>query len=135
MTQDMYDRERREAIEAGERALSSLYAAYDELKRARNWGIVDILGGGLFTTLIKRGKMDNARRLMENARIDLQRFGHELNDVHMNLQMDGLIGFFDYYDNFFADIFVQTQINDAGRQLEEAIYRVEEVLSRLKAGE
>ena len=44
-------------------------------------------------------------------------------------------GFFDYYDNFFADIFVQTQINDAGRQLEEAIYRVEEVLSRLKAGE
>ena len=96
---------------------------------------MDILGGGFFTTLIKRGKMDNARRLMENARIDLQRFGHELNDVHMNLQMDGLIGFFDYYDNFFADIFVQTQINDAGRQLEEAIYRVEEVLSRLKAGE
>ena len=135
MTQNMYDRERREAIVAGEQALESLYAAYDEMKRARNWGIVDILGGGFFTTLIKRGKMDNARRLMENARIALQHFGHELNDVHMNLQMDGLMGFFDYYDNFLADIFVQSQINDAGRQIEEAIYRVEEVLSRLKTEE
>jgi len=129
-----YDRERSEAIAAGEKALESLYAAYDQLKGARNWGIVDILGGGFLTTLIKRSKMDNAARLMEAARCDLQAFGRELADVNMDLQMDGLLGFFDYYDNFFADIMVQSQINDSGRKLESAITRVEDTLQRLKDG-
>lgn len=135
MNNEMYDKERQEAIDAGERALQSLYAAYNEMKGARNWGIVDILGGGFLTTMIKRSKMGNAQRLMENARIDLQAFGKELSDIQMNLQMDNLLGFFDYYDNFFADIMVQSQINDAGRQLETAITRVEEVLKQLRAQE
>lgn len=133
MNGELYDRERQEAIEAGERALHSLQAAYQEMKGARNWGIVDILGGGFLTTMIKRSKMDNARRLMENARIDLQRFNSELNDIQLNLQMDMFMGFFDYTDNFLADILVQSQINDAGRQLEDAMGQVEELLYKLKA--
>lgn len=133
MNGELYDRERQEAIETGERALHSLQAAYQEMKGARNWGIVDILGGGFLTTMIKRSKMDNARRLMENARIDLQRFNSELNDIQLNLQMDMFMGFFDYTDNFLADILVQSQINDAGRQLEDAMGQVEELLYKLKA--
>ena len=35
-----------EAISAGEKALSSLAAAEKSLSSAKNWGIVDLLGGG-----------------------------------------------------------------------------------------
>ena len=38
-----YEKERQEAIRAGERALNSLSSAFFELKSARNWGIVDIV--------------------------------------------------------------------------------------------
>ena len=40
------EKEMREAIEAGENALYSLRAAKEELRKAGNWGIADLLGGG-----------------------------------------------------------------------------------------
>ena len=36
------EKEKREAIEAGQRALHSLRAAQDNLSSARNWGLWDI---------------------------------------------------------------------------------------------
>ena len=38
------DKEIREAIEAGERALASLRKADEKLGSARNWGLLDIIG-------------------------------------------------------------------------------------------
>ena len=40
------DKEIREAIEAGERALVSLRRADEKLSSARTWGIIDLIGGG-----------------------------------------------------------------------------------------
>ena len=68
------EKEMREAIEAGENALYSLRAAKEELRKAGNWGIADLLGGGFFVSLIKHSKMDEASRLMEQARYDLKKF-------------------------------------------------------------
>ena len=58
----MYDhaKEIREARAAGERALDCLYAARDQLSSARNWGVVDLLGGGLISGLMKHSKLENA---------------------------------------------------------------------------
>lgn len=81
------EKEMREAIQAGENALYSLQAAREELQKAGNWGIVDLLGGGLITSLIKHSKMDNASRLMENAKYDLKRFQKELRDVTVNTNL------------------------------------------------
>ena len=39
MSNEMMKREMQEAVQAGERALQSLYAARDKLGSARNWGI------------------------------------------------------------------------------------------------
>ena len=36
----------KEAIAAGERALSSLYVAQEKLNSARGWGMFDLFGGG-----------------------------------------------------------------------------------------
>ena len=72
----------REAIAAGERALSSLYVAQDKLNSARGWGIFDMLGGGFIADLIKHSKMEEASKSMEEAKYSLQRFRKELSDVH-----------------------------------------------------
>ena len=84
------EKEKREAIEAGRRALNSLNAAKENLNSAKNWGLVDMFGGGFFSTMLKHSKMDQAKQNMEQAKYDLRNFSRELNDVNMacNLHID-----------------------------------------------
>lgn len=131
------EREKREAIEAGERALASLRAAESDLRSARNWGIWDMFGGRGLSTFIKRMKMTNAKDNMERARYDLMNFRRELGDVHfdgdLRLETDDFLAFADFFfDGFFVDFMMQDRINRAGRQVTEAIRRVENILSRLR---
>ena len=51
------EKEKREAIEAGQRALSSLRIAKENLNSAKNWGLVDMFGGGFFSTMLKHSKI------------------------------------------------------------------------------
>ena len=46
------EKEKREAIEAGLRALDSLHAAENNLNSAKNWGLVDMFGGGFLSTML-----------------------------------------------------------------------------------
>ena len=57
---------------------------------AKNWGLVDMFGGGFFTTMLKHSKMDQAKQNMEQAKYDLRNFSKELNDVNLacDLHMD-----------------------------------------------
>ncbi|MFT3982870.1 MAG: hypothetical protein QM697_03095 [Lachnospiraceae bacterium] len=130
------NKEIREAISAGERALNSLREAQDYLKSAGNWGIVDILGGGLITDLIKHSKLNNASECMEAARQDLRSFQRELDDVNEylpNIQIGDFLTFADFFfDGFIADMFVQSKIGDAKEQVAEAIDQVERIVSRLR---
>lgn len=129
-----YEKERQEAIIAGERALDSLYEAQNQLRKARNWGIYDILGGGFISSLIKHSKIDNARTCIERAKYDLQCFNRELRDVSYDISVDvgDFLTFFDLMDSFFADLLVQSRISDASRRIEDAIYRVQDILSHLR---
>ena len=129
-----YEKERQEAIIAGERALDSLYEAQNQLRKARNWGIYDILGGGFISSLIKHSKIDNARSCIERARYDLQCFNRELWDVSYDINVDigDFLTFFDLMDSFFADLLVQSRIADASRRIEDAIWRVQDILNHLK---
>ena len=95
------EKEKREAIEAGRRALNSLQAAKENLNSAKNCGLVDMFGGGFFTTMLKHSKMDQAKRNMEQAKYDLRNFSRELNDVNMacNLKINtgDFLSFADYF--------------------------------------
>lgn len=129
------DRERQEAIDAGERALDSLYGVRKELESAGNWGLLDMFGGGMFTTFVKHSKMNDAQRYMERAKRDLAAFSRELADVSetLNINTGDFLSFADYFfDGFLADMMVQSRIHDAQRQVDDAIYRVESILSRLR---
>lgn len=128
----------KEAMDAGERALSSLRMAQEKLKSAGNWGLFDMFGGGLFFTMIKRSKMDEAQSLMENAKSDLKRFQKELKDVNipldMRMEVGSFLSFADFFfDGFLADYLVQSKISDAKEQVSDAIYRVEQILNELKS--
>ena len=119
------EKEKREAIEAGRRALNSLSAAKENLNSAKNWGLVDMFGGGFFSTMLKHSKMDHAKQNMDQAKYDLRNFSRELNDVNMacDLHIDtgDFLSFADYFfDGFVVDWMVQDRINTAKRQVEEA---------------
>ncbi len=131
----LIDRERQEAIDAGERALDSLYGVRKELESAGNWGLLDMFGGGMFITFVKHSKMNDAQRYMERAKRDLAAFSRELADVSetLNINTGDFLSFADYFfDGFLADMMVQSRIHDAQRQVDDAIYRVESILSRLR---
>lgn len=95
------EKEKREAIEAGQRALSSLRTAEENLNSAKNWGLVDMFGGGFFSTMLKHSKMDQARQNMEQAKYDLRSFSRELNDVNvacnLNINTGDFLSFADYF--------------------------------------
>ena len=136
---DMYSRniEIREAIEAGERALMSLRDARESLGSARNWGLLDLLGGRSISGLVKHVKIDNARQSLNRAKADLNRFSKELSDVRdlqgLNIEIGDFLTFADFFfDGFLADIFVQSKIRQAQERIDDAIYRVEEVLRQLR---
>ena len=138
------EKEKREAIEAGYRALNSLNAAKENLNSAKNWGLVDMFGGGFFSTMLKHSKMDQAKQNMDQAKqnmdqakYDLRNFSRELNDVNMacNLNIDtgDFLSFADYFfDGFVVDWVVQDRINNAKRQVEEAIRRTESIVNQLQ---
>ena len=100
------EKEKREAIEAGRRALNSLSAAKENLNSAKNWGLVDMFGGGFFSTMLKHSKMEQAKQNMEQAKYDLRNFSRELNDVNI--------------------------IKTKKRQVEEAIRRTESIVKQLQ---
>lgn len=137
MSNEVMRREMKEAMDAGERALSSLRSAQEKLNSAGNWGLFDMFGGGLFSTMIKRSKMDDAQTLMEAAKTDLKRFQKELKDVNIPLDLRVEVGSFlsfadFFFDGFVADYLVQSKISDAKEQVSDAIFRVEQIMNELK---
>ena len=129
-------KEKREAIEAGKRALHSLHHALDKLNDASTWGMFDMLGGGFFTSMAKRSRMSAANQDLQQAQRDLNSFANELQDLSamydFNFQFDGFLSFADMFmDNMFVDMMVQNQINQAKNSVQSAITKVESILLRL----
>lgn len=132
-----FEKEKREAADAGNRALRSLKAAQENLSSAKNWGIWDMLGGGFISTMAKHSKMDRAKENLAKARSDLKSFSRELQDVnmacHLDIETGDFLSFADwFFDGFVVDWMIQDRINQASRQVEEAIHRVERILKQLQ---
>ncbi len=135
----MYNRdvEIREAVMAGERALSSLRNAEKSLKSARGWGFYDILGGGTISGLVKHKKVGDARDSLYRAQADLEAFSRELADVRdiqsLRIEIGDFLTFADFFfDGFFADVMVQSKLNKAQDEISAAIRRVENLLGQLR---
>lgn len=126
-----------EAIEAGQRALMSLRQAENKLSSARNWGLVDLFGGGFLTDMMKHSKINDASRYVEQAKWDLQKFQRELKDVNLptevKIEIGGFLSFADFFfDGIVADYLVQSKIANARQQIADAIRIVENTLKNLR---
>lgn len=130
--EDQFNKEIQEAIQAANHALACLSQADAYLQSAKNWGLFDMLGGGALTTFFKHSKMDDARHEMERAKRALQGFRKELADVdqrlHLSLEIGDFLTFADYFfDGLIADWLVQSKIQDAKAQVENAIIQVRQI--------
>ena len=131
-----YRKELQEAINAADEALVYLRRADERLGKARTWGMLDMFGGELLTTLMKHNRMNEAQRDMDQAKFALQRFQKELQDVdqvvELNIDVGEFVTFADFlFDGLFVDWYVQSKIADARRQLAAAIWKVQTIRDRL----
>ncbi len=132
-----YEKERLEAIEAGTAALTYLRTARSQLGGARAWGIWDLFGGGLFASIAKHGKMNDAQESLNKAKAELQNFRRELQDLdrldQVDLRTGDFIGIADVvFDGLFADLAMQNRISEARAEIDRAITGVEEILEKLQ---
>lgn len=138
MENEIMKKEIREAIDAGEHALKSLQAAQEKMRSAKSWGIMDMLGGGFFSSLMKHSNVDDSLEYVEQAKKDLCIFEKELMDVNisrnLHMELGGFLKCADVWmDNFFVDYMMQSKINEASQQVEQAIEQVEYLLGQLKS--
>ncbi|MBT8492945.1 MAG: hypothetical protein KJO07_07775, partial [Deltaproteobacteria bacterium] len=120
-----------QALERGRLAYEALAEVAGSLKSASNWGLFDIMGGGLIATVVKHSKIGNAKSQMAHAQQALGEFQKELNDVGVALQNEVEIGsissFGDFvFDGLVFDFLVQSKINRSRESVKKAMDEVEE---------
>lgn len=131
--------DRREIYEARVAAYDVLHLLREverQLKGARNWGIYDMLGGGLLSTLIKHGKVDKAETLLRQVQSKLILLQKELGDVQVNLaseiRLTGFERFMDYaFDNILTDWVIQSKIQNSLREVTGIMAEVQRVINAL----
>ena len=131
-----YEKELAEAVNAANDALYHLTNAEEVLNKARNWGIADIMGGGLIITAVKRQRMKEANIELRKAKQAMNQLNKELLDLDgwasLDVQMDDFLEVADYlFDNFWTDMMSQSRINNARNQVRNAIEQVEGILDAL----
>lgn len=105
-----------EAFAAGADVLECLDKALDYLNSASDWGVWDMLGGGLITTAIKHSRIDDAAEAVEDAQNHLRSFNAELADIEITDEIcfdtNGMLKMADFFlDGLIFDWFMQSKIN------------------------
>lgn len=132
------NKELEEALRAGRSVAHDLDSAVDKLRSAKNWGTYDMLGGGMISTHIKHGRLDEAMNDLYRAQNSMRHFEKELRDVGeqmpVHIEIGGFLKFSDYFfDGFIMDWIVQGKINDMLDQVESKRSEVNKILSDLAA--
>ncbi len=129
-------KELKEAIAAGQSALSTTEKILSSLESAEGWGTWDLIGGGMISDLAKHGHLDDAQNAVNTLQIELRRFKTELADVEIHgdiqVNIDGFLRFADYFfDGLFADWAVLDKINQSQNQVKQTKQQVIDVINRL----
>ena len=139
-TQKNLQKEIKEAVTAGSRALSTVKSILSSLDSAEGWGTWDMFGGGLVSDLAKHSHLDEAQSKVLKLQGELRRFKTELADVtlqaDMQVNVDGFLRFADYFfDGLFADWAVMSKIKKSQSSVTNTKSQIESVLSKLQSME
>lgn len=107
-----------EAIRACDDTIDLINSGMKKLGSARGWGIYDtFFDGGLFSSLIKHGKINDASKIFNKINNQLVVLQKELSDINIDFvkydNLSSLNTFLDIvFDNVFSDFITQKNIND-----------------------
>jgi len=107
------------------------------LKKAKDWGTWDMLGGGLISNMAKHSAIDDANNIAQRSQHLLKSFQKELSDINqfteIQVNLSAFSTFADFFfDGFFVDWFVQSKINDSLNSVENTYSNIENIISSLR---
>lgn len=125
-----------EALSAGEDVHESFERVLGYLSSAENWGIYDMVGGGMISSMIKHGKIDDAQNALQLAKLKLEVFEKEMKDIkgwniHLEEFSVGLVMFDQFFDNIFTDFMVQNKISKSIENMSNVQTQIENTLDKL----
>lgn len=129
-----------EAIDAGNKALSTLTDAGYALHKAETYSTWDtFFGGGFVSTALKHEKLGESNGHLHYAQIALQRFSNELLDIKdmrndaLQIDTDGIVKFTDYFfDNIFTDWSIHSKISTSMNQISRVQNDVNNTIQELQ---
>ena len=125
-----------QAINLTNQLISELEVAEKQLSSARNWGFLDVLGGGLIVDLIKHSKLNNAKVSMDRVNYLLQELKRVLGGISMpgdySMNVGGFATFADFFfDSGIVDVYMTAKIMSSLSEVRNLKKRCYELRSRL----
>ena len=125
-----------QAINLTDQLIGELDQAERQLSSARNWGFLDVLGGGLITDLIKHSKLNNAKIAMDRVNYLLQELRRVLGGISMagdySMNVSGFETFADFFfDSGIVDVYMTAKIMSSLNEVRNLKNRCYELRSRL----
>lgn len=136
MATELEQREINDCLFIISRLMPLIDEAEQQFSSARNWGFLDMLGGGLLTDLVKHSKLHRASNCMNEINYLLRDLERELKDVKFNtdysMNLNGFSTFADFlFDGILADTYMQSKIMNSLDQVRELRHRIEIIQIRL----
>ena len=125
-----------QAINLTNQLISELDQAERQLSSARNWGFLDVLGGGFIVDLIKHSKLNNAKISMDRVNYLLQELKRVLGGISMpgdySMNVGGIATFADFFfDSGIVDVYMTAKIMSSLNEVRNLKKRCYELRSRL----
>ena len=125
-----------QALNLTNQLIAELDQAERSLSSARNWGFLDVLGGGLITDLIKHSKLNNAKSSMDRVNYLLQELRRALGGISMagdySMNVSGFATFADFFfDSGIVDVYMTAKIMSSLNEVRNLKNRCYELRSRL----
>lgn len=136
MANELEKREIDDCLRIIDRLLPLIGEAERQFSSARNWGFLDMLGGGLLTDIIKHSKLSRASGCMNEINYLLRDLERELKDIQFttdySMNTRTFSTFADFlFDGILADTYMQSKIMSSLDQVRELHHRIEFIQARL----
>ena len=125
-----------QALNLTNQLIGELDQAERQLSSARNWGFLDVLGGGVIVDLIKHSKLNNAKISMDRVNYLLQELKRVLGGISMpgdySMNVGGIATFADFF--FYSgivDVYMTAKIMSSLNEVRNLKNRCYELRSRL----
>jgi DNA repair exonuclease SbcCD ATPase subunit len=129
-----------ESRQAAGRALASIAAATASFESAGNWGVWDMVGGGMISSMVKKERVREGLSGIDRVQSDLRRLEQELDDVRHavptsvpeGLEIGSGAWTWDvWFDNIFSDLNMQSRIREMEGNLTHLAGKVRRIANEI----